>query len=254
MQGTIRKIDFGDVVHVRPNSGPTRILIVCEHAANRVPQDLDRMGLPAETLESHIAWDPGALGVAEAMADTLRAPLVSGGVSRLVYDCNRPPESGSAIPTRSEATEIPGNLDLSPDSREERVRNVYHPFHREVADQIQRAGAGLELLLTIHSFTPVFMGERRDVEIGMLHGNDDRFAKAMMDSKPGDFSHLTRLNEPYSAADGVTHTLDKHAAARGMHAVMIEIRSDLIEQPVEQSRMASLLAAWVSAALDTGTK
>ena len=84
--------------------GPARALVVCEHASNRIPEVLGDLGLDqAAARESHIAWDPGALGVATALAARISAPLVHGSISRLVYDCNRPPDAASAIPETSES-------------------------------------------------------------------------------------------------------------------------------------------------------
>ena len=242
-------IDFGEVVHVSPGDGRCDTLIVCEHATNRIPQELDGLGLTAELLQSHIAWDPGALGVAKAMADGMGAPLVSGGISRLVYDCNRPPEAESAVPVISEIFEIPGNRRLSGVARQQRVSAVYEPFHQSLAGQIAGAGGDLRLLVTVHSFNPVYCGRQRDVELGLLHGTDDRFVRAMLDAVPADFPLVTRLNEPYSAADGVAYTLDRHGSENGLLNVMIEIRNDLIASEDRQIAIAGGLVPWIESVL-----
>ena len=250
MNQTIRDKTLGVVAEVGKIPGPARVLVVCEHASARIPECLGSLGLSAEVRASHIAWDPGALAVAQAMAAHLAAPLVRGGVSRLVYDCNRPPEAASAIPVRSEDIDIPGNLTLTEAERSQRINGVYRTFHTCLSDQIVDAGAELALIATVHSFTPVFLGQPRDVEIGILHGRDDRFAKAMMATVPEDLGYDTRLNEPYSAADGVAHTLDKHGAANELRSVMIEIRNDLIDTEDRQLAMAARLASWITATLD----
>jgi predicted N-formylglutamate amidohydrolase len=237
---------YGETVVVSPSAGDARILLICEHASNRIPDPLHQLGLTADVLESHVAWDPGALGVARALAGHLDASLVSGAVSRLVYDCNRPPEAPSAIPERSEVHDIPGNRGLSAEARAERVAQVYRPFEQAVAGQIAQAGPSLALVITVHSFTPVFHDKPRPVQIGILHGSDDRFAMAMMQNRPAQPGHDIRLNEPYGAADGVTHTLELHGCANGLFNVMIEIRNDLIASPTAERDMAAYLAAWIS--------
>ena len=50
------------------------------------------------------------------------------------------------------------------------------------------------------------------------------------------------LNEPYSARDGVTYTLAKHAEVRGLQNMMIEVRNDLIETPAKAQAVADRLA------------
>lgn len=224
------------------------VLLVCEHAANRIPDFLGDMGLTAEARESHIAWDPGALGVARHMAAQMSAPLVHGGVSRLVYDCNRPPDAAGAMPVRSEQYDIPTNATMSADDRQIRVENVYVPFSDALSGQITQHPS-LQLMVTVHSFTPVYHGQMRDVELGILHGKDDRFALAMMQAVPTDSPYVTRLNEPYSATDGVAHTLDTHAWPNGLANVMIEIRNDLIRTSDQQCAMAGHLVPWINQTL-----
>lgn len=241
--------DYGQVVSVvGPSSSPS-IVIVCEHASNRIPEQLNNLGLGVEARLSHAAWDPGALGVASAMRDILSAVLVSSAVSRLVYDCNRPPGALSAIPEKSEIYEIPGNVGLTLAARQARVDRVYRPFESALRDVIRGHRDTLRLMVTVHSFTPVYFGAKRDVEIGVLHGEDPKFAALMMQAIPASNAFDVRLNEPYSAHDGVAHTLDLHGARNDLPSVMIEIRNDLIQTPEAQSVMGQYLCDWISQAL-----
>jgi predicted N-formylglutamate amidohydrolase len=239
---------FGPAVTVRSAQADCPVLIVCEHASNRIPDHMGRLGLSVAQLQSHIAWDPGALGVSRALADILGASLVNGEISRLVYDCNRPPEAHDAMPERSEIHDIAGNVDLNGAARNERVEQVYAPFRDTLAKVItdQRPA----LMVTVHSFTPVYRGTPRAVELGILHGSDVRFAQAMLHDTPKDLACDVRLNEPYAAADGVAHTLDLHGAKNGMLNVMLEIRNDLIATPDAQQSWADRLAPWLMGTLD----
>jgi len=228
--------------------GAGAVLLVCEHASNAIPAEFDDLGVGAATKASHAAWDPGALAVARHLSEMFDAPLVAQTVSRLVYDCNRPPEADDAIPARSEVHQIPGNTGLSATARADRVERFYRPFERTLAQAVarHRATHANPVLLTIHSFTPVYAGERRSVEIGILHDSDQRLADAILEA--GDGSLDMRRNEPYGPADGVMHTLTTHAVPHGMANAMVEIRNDLIATPGDVVEIASRLAAWVSRA------
>lgn len=218
--------------------GRAPVVLVCEHASPAIPRALRDLGLSEADRWSHAVWDPGALKVAEAMSRALDAPLVAARVSRLVYDCNRPPEADSAMPDRSETVEVPGNRDLSPEARAARVREVYDPFRRTLSAVLaDRPGAAL---VTVHSFAPVWFGAPRAAEIGLLHDEDDRLATAML-AKAAILPARAALNVPYSAADGVTHTLRLHGAGR--QNVMIEIRNDLIADDGAAQAMGGALAA-----------
>ncbi|MDU8929943.1 N-formylglutamate amidohydrolase [Alisedimentitalea sp. MJ-SS2] len=250
MESQVETQGYGKVYEASPPVQGTPFLILCEHASNRVPACLNDLGLSRDVLQSHVAWDPGALGVARALRKRLGAVLINSNVSRLVYDCNRPPEVDSAVPERSEVYDIPGNVNLRRSARAERIKNVYDPFVKAVTDEVRKTENDLELLVTIHSFTPVYHGKTRAVELGILHGRDDRFSKAMMALKPEELPLDTRLNEPYAARDGVTHSIDLHGTDNGLLNVMIEIRNDLIKTSAEQDDMAALLSPWITKTLD----
>ncbi len=231
--------------------GTSPVVLVCEHASNRIPPEYGDLGLPPALRESHIAWDPGALGVAQAMAEALDAPLVAARISRLVYDVNRPPSAASAIPEVSEVHRIPGNAGLTPEQRRLRIERVYEPFRRRLSRVIdERLAAGRPVVLvTVHTFTPVFHGERRDTEIGVLHDADARLADALLRVLEAESRFVVHRNRPYGPADGVTHTLAEQAIPRGLPNVMIEVRNDLVADPSAQRAMGRHLAAALSEAL-----
>jgi predicted N-formylglutamate amidohydrolase len=250
MESNTLEIDFGPAVHVSPPQGVPEVCVVCEHASNRIPEGLKSLGLSKEELLSHVAWDPGALPVAEHVTELLSAIGVYGGLSRLVYDCNRPPDAESAMPAKSEKYAIPGNASLSEVERRLRVKSVYEPFSNALSDALKTNSDSLKLMVTIHSFNPTYNTKKRATEIGLLHGQDDRFARAMQQNTPEDFPFRVALNEPYSASDGVAHTLDMHGVANGLLNVMIEIRNDLIETDEQQKDMASHFAPWIQETLN----
>lgn len=233
----------GDPVAVENADGRSRLILVCEHASRLLPERLGTLGLTTEALRSHIAWDPGALAVARMMARSLDATLIYQRFSRLAYDCNRPPESPGAMPETSEIYPVPGNAALSPAARSERAEALYFPFRDRIAALVRtRTAQGrAPILVTIHSFTPVYFGKSRPVEIGILHDADSRLADLMLDFAQRGALYDTRRNEPYGPDDGVTHTLQVHGLANGLLNVMIEVRNDLIEDDTSQGVMADYL-------------
>lgn len=233
---------------LRNHTAQGDVLLVCEHASNRFPSFFGDLGLDMAAKISHAAWDPGALAVAERMSLLLDAKLVASTVSRLVYDCNRPPEAPGAMPPKSEKFTIPGNENLTDADRKERVDQVYRPFlsllYQTITDAVNEP-----VMATIHSFTPVYNGQSRAVEIGILHDRDTRLADAML-ALASDFTSLNvQRNEPYGPQDGVTHTLQLHGLENGLMNVMIEVRNDLIATPEDQQKIAKMLANLISAAL-----
>lgn len=247
---TDRTIQQSAVTVERP-AGRGPFLIVCEHAANAFPPPWGTLGLDAAQQRAHIAWDPGALGLARALSQKLDATLVAAGLSRLIYDLNRPPHAPGAIAARSEIHDIPGNRALSPAERAARTEAIYLPFHARLRAEIAlRLARGQHpVLVTVHSFTPVFHGAPRAVELGVIHDADAGLARAVLHEAVARTTLDVRLNEPYSAADGVTHTLALQATPMGLANVMLELRNDLIATPEAQDAMADTLAAVLNGAL-----
>jgi predicted N-formylglutamate amidohydrolase len=224
------------------------IVIVCEHASLLIPAALGDLGLDAPALASHIAWDPGALELSRYLSSSLDALLYYQRYSRLVYDCNRPPEAASAIVGKSEIYDVPGNQNISAAERLARVGEIYLPFRDGLSEIItsRKAEGRRTLLVTIHSFTPVYFGKKREVEIGILHDTDARLADALLSEAEGcDHTYVVMRNQPYGPADGVTHTLIEHGIANAIPNVMIEVRNDLLTSAAEQAAVGDYLATLI---------
>lgn len=237
-----------DPVVVVNETGRSPILLAVEHAGRRIPRALGTLGLAPAELDRHIAWDIGAEGLARRLSDRLDAPLVLQRYSRLVYDCNRPPEATSAIPETSETTAISGNRGLTAEQRDARTEALYRPFHAAVSRLLDARGPNT-VLVTVHSFTPVYKGVRRTLDLGVLHDSDSRLADRLLRVCDADQTLVVRRNEPYGPQDGVTHTLVLHGVPRGLENVMLEVRNDLIEDASGQDRMAERLARCLAQAL-----
>lgn len=225
--------------------GRSPFVIVCDHASNRIPAKYGDLGLTPSQRLTHIAWDPGALAVSHALSDLLDAPLVQSTVSRLIIDCNRELDAPDLIWTLSESTHIAANENLDPAERQYRIDHFHRPYHASIETLLEaRRHAGREtILVCMHSFTPVYNGVARPWPIGLIHGVDTGYTKALFDAlKAEDPSLNVGWNEPYAALNGVTLTLEKHGDGRGLDATMIEIRNDEILEPAGVTLWSTRLA------------
>lgn len=209
-------------------------VLACDHASNRIPAEYGSLGLsPAEQL-MHIAWDPGALEVALRLSAALDAPLVASTVSRLVIDCNRHHAAPDLIPVLSERTEIAGNRDIPEHERQRRIASYHVPFHAALEQVLEarKAAGRRSMLATVHSFTPVYKDVARPWPIGLIHGADLKLTERLRDALVAEAPGLNvGWNQPYSARNGVTYTLEQHGDERGLDCTMIEIRNDEILEP-----------------------
>jgi predicted N-formylglutamate amidohydrolase len=234
-----------------PDDSP--FLLVCDHAGNRVPHRLGTLGVPDSERQRHIAWDIGAAGVVRHMMAHLGGLAILQTYSRLVVDCNRPPAVESAIPTISEDTAIPGNLNLSAADRAQRTAEIFRPYHDRIAAELDRRQAARipTVLVAIHSFTPVYRGVARPWHVGLLYNRDDRLARPMMELLNREGGLVIGDNQPYSVSDESDYTIPVHAERRGLPYGEIEIRQDLIADEAGQSLWAERIARLLTLAWDT---
>jgi predicted N-formylglutamate amidohydrolase len=231
-------------------AGP--FIFACEHASRRLPAALGDLGLAAADRDSHIAWDPGARAVALRLGEVFDAPVLAQRYSRLVIDCNRPPGAPGSIVTESEARPVPGNAALSEHDQRLRAETVYAPFHAALEALIARrlAQRPQPILISVHSFTPVYRGVARDVELGILHDDaDPRLADRLLARAAAITDLRVERNAPYGPRDGVMHTLQRHGVANGLLNAMFEIRNDLLHDEGSAARVADGLAELLRAAL-----
>jgi predicted N-formylglutamate amidohydrolase len=229
-------------VEVVNAEGGSCAVLVCDHASNRVPRRLAALGLAADQLVDHIAWDPGAAQVARRLSAHLDAPLILSGYSRLVIDCNRPLGNAESIAEQSAGVPITGNRGLSPAERENRVDALFRPYHGAISRLLDRRSQRPSLLLSIHSFTPVLNGRLRPWQIGISYGRDRRLAALLIGMLTRDRDLRIGENEPYPIEDDVDYTVPFHGEGRGLPCVMIEIRQDQIRKAAGAVAWATRLA------------
>jgi predicted N-formylglutamate amidohydrolase len=235
-------LDAPPVAWHRPE-GRAGLLLLCEHASNHVPPAFGGLGLPDAEWQRHIAWDIGALALAQALADRLDAPLAYATYSRLLLDLNRPVEAPDSIVERSEATDIPGNHGLAAAHRQWRQRRIYQPFHAAVDAKVaERRQADVPTaVLSIHSFTPSYHGQARPWHAGVIARGHRRFGDALLAGLRAEAGLCIGDNEPYAPVAGVFHSIERHAERHGLHGAMIEVRQDLIGGEAGQAEWAARL-------------
>jgi len=236
----------------RPH-GRSAFLLACDHASCRIPESLGSLGLDATQLASHVAWDIGAANVARQLSGLLDAALILQNYSRVVIDCNRPPGSASSIPTQSEYARITGNEGLDSHAVRERVSAIFTPYHDALTALLdERRDAGRRtLLVTVHSFTPVYLGKARPWQVGLMHRHDRRLGRALLGLLRRDAELCVGDNEPYAISDNTDYTIPVHGERRRIAHVGIEIRQDLIADESGQQAWAARLGPLLAQAADT---
>lgn len=217
------------VARVVNAQGSSSYVLLCEHASRYIPEKYQDLGLAPSELARHIAWDIGAEEVAVQLSNHLDAPLVCANYSRLLIDLNRPVDSSSSVPHLSEATFIPGNANLSRAERQARIDAYFTPFQTCVGRLLDARVATRRstTIIGVHSFTPVYNGVERPWQAGILFRKSAQFGSALVAALGGPAANIAE-NEPYQIDDESDYTVPVHGEARGLDAVLVEIRQDLI--------------------------
>ena len=225
------------------------VLIVCDHARNAFPPGYGTLGLPAEALERHIAYDIGAAWLARRLAAQLEAPAVLSTFSRLLIDPNRGADDPTLVMRYSDGAIVPGNARIDEDEIDRRRLRYWQPYRDAVHAETEAMLASGEppALVSVHSFTPVWRGWNRPWKIGALWDDDPRLTRALLAAlaEDGLEPHEIGDNEPYSgglAGD----TIDSVAKPRGLANVLIEVRQDLIATQAAAEAWADRLARLIA--------
>ncbi|PPQ15197.1 N-formylglutamate amidohydrolase [Bradyrhizobium sp. AC87j1] len=236
----------GDIlpVHEVNAEGTSPFLLTSDHYGRVLPHALGDLGVTEAELVRHIAWDIGIAGVADRLAKMLDAHLIAQRYSRLVIDCNRPPAAVSSIPVISEATAIPRNEGISEGEREARRREIFEPYHDRIDAAIDARlhDKRPTVLVSLHSFTPVYAGVARPWHIAALYNRDTVLPQLLLKHLRAEGDLVVGDNEPYAVSDLTDYTIPVHGEGRGLVNTGIEIRQDLIADYAGQQQWAERLA------------
>jgi predicted N-formylglutamate amidohydrolase len=221
-------------------------LLTADHAGRLIPRSLGDLGLREPDLSRHIAWDIGIAGVTEQLAEALGAVAILQTYSRLVIDCNRQPHVPSAFPMVSEDTAIPGNAGLTEGEKTARRAAIFDPYHAEIKRLI--GGLGRPVYVAMHSFTPVYLGVKRPMEVAVLYNRNPRLSRLMAGLLRNENLSVAE-NEPYRVSDETDYGVPVHAESGGLDYLEIEIRQDLIADEAAQAEWAARLARLLPLAL-----
>ena len=231
---------------------PGRWLVTCDHASNRVPDDVagGDLGIACADMARHIAYDVGAAGLAIALAERLNSPAILSDFSRLVIDANRGEDDPTLVMRLYDGTIIPANRSVDASEVERRLVTLHRPYHTAYAAMAARQPT--TVIVAVHSFTPCLRGRLpRPWNIGVLYSHlDTRLSLPLLDVLRAMPDLCIGDNEPY-AGHLPGDAIDRHALQMGRQNTLIEVRNDLIADASAQAEWASLLAPALECALET---
>lgn len=224
--------------------GASPVLLVADHASPFFPARMNQLGLADWVLERHVAWDIGSDKLAKFLADSLDAPLVLAGFSRLIVDPNRKIEDSSAFAKISDGIAIPGNMDLGDEQKALRVQSFFKPYHDRITQQLDQftANGVVPAMIAVHTCSPVFDRIVRPWHIGIMWDKDPRIPVPLIRHFENQEGICVGDNEPYSGRHPNDYTIDHHAEPAGLPHVGLEVRQDLVDTEEGAREWAGILA------------
>lgn len=239
--------DEAPVYELLQEAGESPFLLTADHAGRLIPRALGDLGVSPADMERHIAWDIGIAGVTRRLSAALRATAILQAYSRLVIDCNRQPDVASAMPQVSEETLIPGNMGLDEAARAARRQAIFDPYHEAIAGMIARRAR--TVYVAMHSFTPCFKGDVRQMQVAVLYNRNPRLSLIVADLLQAEAGLVVAQNAPYRVSDETDYGVPVHAERNGLDYLELEIRQDLIADEDGQAVWAARLARLLPLAL-----
>lgn len=230
--------------------GDAPIVLCCEHASNELHQP---WGPDSWLEDTHWAWDPGAAWMTRELAKRWESTAVLARFSRLLIDANRPLYSGTLFRSTAEDRVVHLNQHLTDAERLQRIRRWWTPYHHAMEEVCNLVPGSL--LLSIHSFTPVYADQPpREVELGVLFESDDLLANRIRDGLAHATKRDVRPNEPYSGKGGMMYSCYSHARDHGMHAIELEFRQDLLADEIAREQIVDAVATVIPKCLRPNTE
>jgi predicted N-formylglutamate amidohydrolase len=226
------------------------LLFLADHASNAIPDDYGGLGLPTSALERHIAYDIGVRPLTFALAERFGAPAVLSCFSRLLIDPNRGLDDPTLVMRLSDGAIVPGNAQHDAAERGRRIARFWRPYDAAVGETVaaMRATGRLPVIVSIHSYTPVWRGWARPWHAGILWNRDPRLPVPLLAALRREHTLVVGENEPYDGALA-GDCLDRHARVAGLPHVLIEVRQDLIADAIGVAAWAERLTMAITEAL-----
>ncbi|MDI7860532.1 N-formylglutamate amidohydrolase [Rhizobiaceae bacterium n13] len=220
------------------------IVLLADHAMNRLPASYDGLGLPETAFARHIAYDIGIEGLTRELSRRLGVPAVLSCFSRLLIDPNRGEDDPTLIMKISDGAIVPGNHPISEAEWNHRIETYHRPYHEAVHRTISavagRTGRA-PIVLSLHSYTPAWKGVARPWHAAVLWDSDPRAALPLISMLEAEGDLVIGNNEPY---DGALKgdTMYRHCMTRGIAHALLEVRQDLIGDEIGIRQWAERLA------------
>lgn len=230
-----------EAVEMVAGRADAKVFLTCEHASQRFPESWRLAGADLRLAGTHWAYDLGAAEITRELAAATSAPAVLARFSRLLADPNRAEDSPDLFRARADGLPIELNRDLDADERAARLA-LHRAYHAAIERSLGATSA--DIVFAVHTFTPVYEGAVRAVELGVLFDREEALAEAMAAPLRA-AGFVVAMNEPYSGRGGLMYSAERHAQRHGARAIELETRQDIATDPARRHQLVATVAGFL---------
>lgn len=216
--------------------------LTCDHASARLPPPWRWPAADLCFVGQHWSYDLGAAALAQLLSKKLNAPLLQSRFTRLLVDPNRDPRQDSFIVPSIGSQILRLNQGLTSEQRNQRRTEYYEAYHRGIDAALaqHRLRCASPILLSVHTFTPVYQGQVRTLPGGVLFDAHEDLARAFCQQLRRQ-GWAFEENQPYSGYAGLIEGIARHGKAHNCPYLEIEVRQDLATDPRQREAIAQAI-------------
>lgn len=230
--------DNAKIVDFRDPENPNNVVVItCEHASNELPEDYSWTENDRKYFaDDHWGYDPGSLDVGMYLAKELKCVLVYSLYSRLLVDVNRNLAGDTLFRTHGDGKTVDLNANLTYEEEQKRIMKYHHSYYNAIREISMKIDP--QYIFSVHSFTGLFEGQPRALEVGILVSHSDELAKKVYNGFDKGAYNIG-INEPYDGKQGL-NSLDTLLFAKypvRRQGIEFEFRNDILMDPIRAPKI-----------------
>jgi predicted N-formylglutamate amidohydrolase len=235
---------INDAYEIYGTQQAPEIIFTCEHASNAVPFPISMSPKEKDILNDHWGWDIGISQLTKQLCHSLKSVSIHSRCSRLLCDHNRDITHPTLILKEADGAPLTFNHNLSETQVAERLDQYYHPYHQAVDDLIENHSPhphASPVLISMHSFTPVWKHNLRTMDIGVLYDLESNDTALLFEEIKAQ-GFFVEKNEPYSGKQGMMYSAIRHGETNNIPYFELEINQFLLSTPQRIQKVSESLA------------
>jgi len=219
-----RVVDYRD-----PENPNNQVVVTCEHAFNVLPDEYSWTEHDKRHfVDEHWGYDIGAFDMADALAKELKCVFVHSVYSRLLVDTNRSIVADTLFRKSGDGYILDLNKDMTYEEEQKRIKKYFLCYYEAIRQVSTKVNP--DYILSIHSFTSMYEGQPRSLEVGVLYGHESTDFANDLNEGMNNKGYRSEANKPYDGlkTQDVVKSLVSNKKGSNRQGITFEFRNDIL--------------------------